>query len=387
MNELIDKFLFELFDGLRDKTTVLFGEFIADAQALAAIFMLLYFGVESFKMMSGDKKLEIIPLLRPFALGLVLMFWIPFINLISYPGELLTAQSKAMFTNQIDEVELLSRNRYALIDSVAVELLHTSLEVERAENEVKDKKWYDFSIDFSAIGDKIAGLYVYVVAKVKMIMFNIIEFIVVTFWQVCTYFVFFLQIIFTGILVILGPLAFAFSVLPAFRDAYIQWIARFVSVSLYSCIAYIVLSISLVVMQYGIEREIEILPAGKRFSDGSRAHLPNAVPAGAARIASAGSGRRFRLLDGRHQRHALFLGTRPPRGAVSSATARERGRGGAGGSKLAGRGCDRSSHAAGADGEAAGRVAAAGPVPLLSGGALPPRLHGVRRLLPAHLSR
>ena len=68
MNELIDKFLFELFDGLRDKTTVLFGEFIADAQALAAIFMLLYFGVESFKMMSGDKKLEIIPLLRPFAL-------------------------------------------------------------------------------------------------------------------------------------------------------------------------------------------------------------------------------------------------------------------------------------------------------------------------------
>ena len=29
--------------------------------------------------------------------------------------------------------------------------------------------------------------------------------------------------------------------------------------SLYSCIAYIVLSISLVVMQYGIEREIEIL--------------------------------------------------------------------------------------------------------------------------------
>lgn len=56
MNELIDKFLFELFDGLRDKTTVLFGEFIGDAKALAALFMLLYFGVESFKMMTGDKN-------------------------------------------------------------------------------------------------------------------------------------------------------------------------------------------------------------------------------------------------------------------------------------------------------------------------------------------
>ena len=172
---------------------------------------------------------------------------------------------KCMFDHRVDS--LIRNFEHGLKQqgmSVDIYLQYTGMDMdsfretfqERAENEVKDKKWYDFSIDFSAIGDKIAGLYVYVVAKVKMIMFNIIEFIVVTFWQVCTYFVFFLQIIFTGILVILGPLAFAFSVLPAFRDAYIQWIARFVSVSLYSCIAYIVLSISLVVMQYGIEREI-----------------------------------------------------------------------------------------------------------------------------------
>lgn len=259
MNELIDKFLLELFEGINDKLTVLLGEFISDAQALAAIFMLLYFGVESFKMMTGDKKLEIVPLLRPFAIGLVLMFWGPFIDCISFPGEVITAKSKAMFNNQIDEVELLSRNRYALIDSVAMELLTTSVEVERAEDEANKDKWSIMGIDFSAIGDKIAGLYVYVVAKFKMLLFNFAEFVIVTFWQVCIYFVFFLQILFRAILIILGPISFAFSVLPAFRDAYIQWIARFVSISLYSCIGYIVLSVSLVVMQYGLEREIEIL--------------------------------------------------------------------------------------------------------------------------------
>lgn len=259
MNELIDKFLLELFEGLHDKIGVLFGEFIGDAQALAACFMLIYFGMESFKMMSGDKKLEIMPLLRPFALGLVLMFWIPFVNLVDEPAEYLTATSKAMFNNQLDEVEMLSRNRYALIDSVAVELMKTSLEVERAEDEVKEKKWYEFGIDFSAIGDKIAGLWVYVIGKIKMLFFQIIEFVVVTIWQVCIYFVFFLQIIFQGILAILGPLAIAFSILPAFRDAWVQWISRYISVSLYACIAYIVLSISLVIMQYSLEREIEIL--------------------------------------------------------------------------------------------------------------------------------
>lgn len=269
MNELLDPYLFDLFTGLQGKTTKIFGAFVGDAQALAAIFMLLYFGLESYKLMTGDKKLEMMSLLRPFALGLVLMLWIipgnnsekdtGFVGVISYPGQVLTKKAKGLYEAQLENVEMLSRHRYALIDSVAMELMQTSLEIERAENEAKDGKWLNFGIDFSAIGEKLAGLYVYVIAKFKMIMFNIIEFLVVTFWQVCIYFVFFIQIIFTGILVTLGPLAFAFSVLPAFRDAYIQWLARFVSVSLYSCIGYIVLYLSLIVMEYGLGREIDIL--------------------------------------------------------------------------------------------------------------------------------
>ena len=164
-----------------------------------------------------------------------------------------------MFYDHIDEVENLSRQRYALIDSVSIELIKTSVIVENSDKEANDDKWFDFGIDFSAIKDKIAGLYVYVVAKVKMLLFNLVEFIVVTLWQACVYFVFFLQIIFSGILITLGPISFAFSILPGFRDAYIQWLSRFISVSLYSCIAYIVLSISLAIMEYGLENEIDIL--------------------------------------------------------------------------------------------------------------------------------
>jgi hypothetical protein len=269
MNELIDKELLRLFEGLNDKVGILFGTFISDAQAIAACFMLIYFGMESFKMMSGDKKLEIMPLLRPFILGLILIFWCNpdkadggnygFLGVISYPSKVLTSKAKGMYEAQLDEVEMMSRYRYALIDSVAIELMKTSLEVERAESEVKEKTWHGFGIDFSAIGDKIAGLWLYVIGKVKMMFFQIIEFAVVTVWQVCTYIIFFLQIIFTGILSILGPLAIAFSILPAFRDAWIQWISRYISVSLYTCIAYIVLSLSLVVMQFSLDKEIRIL--------------------------------------------------------------------------------------------------------------------------------
>ncbi len=66
--------------------------------------------------------------------------------------------------------------------------------------------------------------------------------------------------------------------------------------------------------------------AGKRFSDGSRAHRSAAVPTGAARIASAGAGRRFRLLDGRRRRHALFWGSTAARRCFLCGCARARAR-------------------------------------------------------------
>jgi hypothetical protein len=87
----------------------------------------------------------------------------------------------------------------------------------------------------------------------------VIEYLVITIFQLCSYLVFFLQIIFAGILIILGPFSFAFSVLPAFRDAYVYWLARYISVSLYSAIAFIIMGMSMVMVQYGMEREIEIL--------------------------------------------------------------------------------------------------------------------------------
>jgi hypothetical protein len=256
-------------EGIRSKTGSIFGMFISDAQMLAACFMILYLGLEAYKMMAGDKKLEIIPLLRPFALGLILVFWISpnshdsintgFVGIISYPSRVLTNTSKGMYEAQLDKVELLSRNRYALIDSIATELMSTSLQIERAEEEQRDKKWYELGIDLSAIGDRIAGMWLYVIGRIKMVGFQIIEWIVVTIWQVCIYLVFFLQIIFEGILITLGPLSFAFSILPAFRDAWIQWLARYLSVSLYSCIGYIVLSISLAIMDYALTKEIDIM--------------------------------------------------------------------------------------------------------------------------------
>ncbi|RYG50674.1 MAG: plasmid transfer protein, partial [Chitinophagaceae bacterium] len=58
------------------------------------------------------------------------------------------------------------------------------------------------------------------------------------------------------ILIILGPFAVAVSILPAFRDSFSTWIARFVSVNLYSGIAYLIMYLTGLMQEFAMSSEI-----------------------------------------------------------------------------------------------------------------------------------
>lgn len=49
----------------------------------------------------------------------------------------------------------------------------------------------------------------------------------------------FIKETFAGILIVTGPITFGLSVLPAWKDAWIQWVARYVSVLLYGFIGFL----------------------------------------------------------------------------------------------------------------------------------------------------
>ena len=262
MNELVDRHLLDLLQGLWNKCMEDMEIFVSDAQALAAIFMILYFAMKAYPMMTGDRRLELMPLLRPFAIAMVILFWGLFVQAITFPFNSITNTARGNFYEQLKEVEALSRQRYALIDSVAIELMTTSLEVERAETENRSmggKILASVGIDLEDIGNKIAGMWLYVQAKLKFMLVQLMERIVVIFFQFCTYIIFFLQIVFASVLVILGPISFALSILPAFRDSYINWLSRYISVCLYSAIGYIILSVACAMLQYGLKQEIDVL--------------------------------------------------------------------------------------------------------------------------------
>ncbi len=262
MEKLLDGYVIYFIMRLRDRVSDLAGNYIDDAQALSAIFLLLYVGVESYKLLLGDKKLEIGPLLRPFALGLLLMFWVQFINVLNDVGDAVSNKSRESFYTQLKIVQMKSDLRYKKLDSVAFKLQSISTDIERAESEHRsllDKGLAVLGIDLEKIGNQLSGMYILVVNRIKRILHSIIEFIAISFWQMCTYLIFFLQLMFSTLLAILGPFSVALSILPAFRDAFTQWLARYISIMLYSVIAYIVLFLALQIVKISLDAELQVL--------------------------------------------------------------------------------------------------------------------------------
>lgn len=259
MRELIDRNILDLLEGLFNRLVSELSLFTNDAQALCAIFMLLFFGLKSYGMLSGDKPLEIVSLLRPFALAIVIFLWPLFIETINLPVEVVTRKSKDLLKDRIDEVDAIQVERRIKMAEIARKLIEDSAELEKFDSATEDEDFKILGVDFGKIFDEIKGYYIIILSKMRYVLVELLEFLVITFFQVCSYLIFFLQIIFASILIILGPFAFAFSVLTGFNDAYLQWIARYISVSLYTGIGYIIMSLSMLLIRYALEKELLLL--------------------------------------------------------------------------------------------------------------------------------
>ncbi|KRT17736.1 plasmid transfer protein [Pedobacter ginsenosidimutans] len=237
--------------------------FIADAQALAAIFMLIFFAIKSYEMISGDKQLEIMPLLRPFGLTMVILWWSIFTRILAYPTDLVEQKTSAMFDGSQSEINDLRLQRAKLMVEVSDQLLKVQAETETAKTEADT--WYENAWEsvrssvkegFSEVWNPIVEMRNRLQVGLQLLATSLLETLAIWLLRVCTYIIFIIQIIFSTILIILGPFSVAVSILPAFRDSFSTWIARFISVNLYSGIAYLVMYVASLFQHYALEAEI-----------------------------------------------------------------------------------------------------------------------------------
>lgn len=237
--------------------------FIADAQALCAIFMIIFFSIKCYEMMSGDKQLEVMPLLRPFALVMVILWWGTFTKVVAYPTDIVESKTEAMFDGSQTQINDLRMQRAQLMVTMADSLMSMQAQTETASTEATT--WYQKAWDsvsstvkngFSSIWNSIIEIRNRLQIGFQLLLTSLLETVALWILRVCVYIIFVVQIIFSTILIILGPFAVAVSILPAFRDSFTTWVARFISVNLYSGIAYLVMYISSLFQQYALEAEI-----------------------------------------------------------------------------------------------------------------------------------
>jgi len=249
--------------GLKDSVWTHFGMFITDAKALAAIFMIIFFAIKSYEMMAGDKKLEVMPLLRPFGLVMVILWWGVFVKVIAFPTDLVAVRTEEMFKSEQNNVNNLRYVRANLMIRVANSLYSLQAETEVAQKE--SETWYGRAWDsvtstvkegISKVISPIMELKNRLSIQLQLMMTQLLELIALWLLRIAVYVIFIIQIIYSTILIILGPFAVAASILPAFRDSLSTWIARFVAVNLYTGIAYLIMYIMALMQKYAMTSEI-----------------------------------------------------------------------------------------------------------------------------------
>ncbi|WP_028069942.1 plasmid transfer protein [Sphingobacterium sp. SYP-B4668] len=262
-NGVYEEGVMHFLKGMKNTIWTHFDTFITDAQALAAIFMLIFFAIKSYEMMAGDKKMEIMPLLRPFGLVMVIIWWGTFTRVLAYPTDIVAAKTESLFDSGQIEVNNLRLQRAKLMVDVADQLTTIQAETEIAEKEADT--WYGQAWDavtstvkegFASVWNPIVELKNRMQVGLQLLATYTLETLAVWVLRICVYIIFIIQIIYSTILIILGPFSVAVSILPAFRDSFGTWIARFIAVNLYSGIAYLVMHVASLFQQYAMEAEI-----------------------------------------------------------------------------------------------------------------------------------
>ncbi len=217
------------------------------ARAIGGIAAFFYISKRIYEQLIADNPVSILPLLRPFALVLVITFWGPFVNLLLAPTKGLTHLSEAVYADKKHIVKERLEDKQQAILSTDLPLFY--------ENEEKEADLWDKGVNLILTSyNIISGRAIH--NQINFYMMDATRQLLESFFEVLVYLIAFLRTVFCVLLVIFGPLVFALSIFDGFQDNYLQWIARFINVNLYLPIALLILSLVQEILIYVLEMEI-----------------------------------------------------------------------------------------------------------------------------------
>ena len=276
--------------GFRAPKDVLWDDMLGIAVALGAVFTLILVGKIAYEAMVLKEKIDFMKLWKPIAIVFVLSNWWAVTYSIYGLAQPIEQYFRDGFEKQNDKIVALQNQRlaavrqlYAQTDEKAAEAM-TGEEVDRmamtrddTQNFVEDKgeqREEDNDILISSFGEvyldmsvaplddsgepevKLDATAEVQTVKVQNFIESIILWIAEGIWTCMVTVLFLTRAFFMVVLVMFGPIYMAASILPAWEDAWKNWLERYIFVNFVGTVAFIALTFVLVIMEHGVKTDV-----------------------------------------------------------------------------------------------------------------------------------
>ncbi len=227
--------LHEVLRTLYDEMMPLAGSMAAVAKGLAGLGALFYVALKVWQALSRAEPIDVFPLLRPFALGICIMFFptivLGTLNAVLSP---VVKGTHAILDSQVIDLNKLQQQKDQLEKEAMLRNPETAY---LASDEEFDKKLEELGWSPSDLVT-MTGMYMekgmYELKKGIRDWFR--ELLEVLF-QAAALVIDTIRTFFLIVLSILGPIAFAISVWDGFQSTLTQWLTRYVSIYLWLPVA------------------------------------------------------------------------------------------------------------------------------------------------------
>lgn len=256
--------LHQVLANLYQEMLPLCGNMIGVAKGLAGLGALFYVAYRVWQALSRAEPIDVFPLLRPFAIGLCILFFptlvLGTINAVMSPivtgtHGILESQTLDLkeYQKQKDQLEYEARLREGkawLVDDEVYDQKMKTLGITDAPEIVSmwgERLWYDIKAWFREV-----------VRDFFELLFNAAALVIDT-----------IRTFFLVVLSILGPIAFAFSVYDGFQSTLTQWLTRYISVYLWLPVSDLFSSVLARIQTFMIKQDISLLQDPNYIPDGS----------------------------------------------------------------------------------------------------------------------
>ena len=249
--------LHEILRSLYDEMMPLAADMAGVAKGVAGLGALFYVSLKIWQALSRAESIDVFPLLRPFALGICIMFF-PTIVLGSMNAVLspIVKGTHGMLENQVMDLNVLQEKK----DQLEYEaMIRNPEKAYLVSNEEFDRKLEELGWSPNDLAS-MAGMYFERgMFQMKQDLKDAFRELLEVLFQSAALVIDTIRTFFLIVLSILGPIAFAISVWDGFQSTLNQWFTRYVSVYLWLPVADLFSSILARIQTLILEKDIEQL--------------------------------------------------------------------------------------------------------------------------------